>query len=93
MDKVVTVRSVVNFAIAALVLDWGYFALGILPTLDLEWTWGMYWYDGPAEWSFEFMVSPQGFKDTLRESILVCLFPASAIITAYARSIVTGPEY
>lgn len=93
MDKVVTVRSLVRFAYAALILDWGFFLLGIASTTDIAWTWGLHWYDGPAEWSYEFMISPQGFKDTLRESFLIILFPAAAAITGYARSIVTGPEY
>ena len=93
MDKVVTIRSVVNFAIAALILDWAFFLLGVASTTELAWTWGIHWYSGPVEWSFDYMVSPQGFKDTLRESGLIILFPAAVSITAYARTIVRGPEY
>ena len=76
-------RQIVNFGIAAIVIDLIYFGVGIIPSMS---------FGGelfrPATWSVAYFISPPDIKMTVREIALIALTVFAICVYGWGKSLV-----
>lgn len=84
MKKIhVNLSQIVNFGIAAIVIDLVYFGVGIIPSMSFG---GELFV--PSSWSVSYLISPPDAKMTLREIILIVLTVVSICIFGWTKSLI-----
>lgn len=84
MEKIhLNLRQIVNFGIAAIVIDLIYFGLGIIPSMD---------FDGElfrlSTWSVSYYIAPPDAKMTIREIALITLTVVAICVYGWAKSLI-----
>ena len=76
-------RQIVNFGIAAIVIDLIYFGCGIIPSMDFS---GELF--RPSTWSVAYFISPPDAKMTVREIALIALTVSAICIYGWEKSLI-----
>jgi hypothetical protein len=84
LEKIhLNLRQIVNFGIAAIVIDLIYFGCGIIPSMEFS---GQLF--EPWSWSVAYFIAPPDAKMTIREIILITLTVAAICIYGWANSLI-----
>jgi hypothetical protein len=84
MDKThVSIRHLVNFGIAAIVIDLIYFLVGVVPTLSFS---GLPL--APSTWDVAYLVEPPDAKELFRDVGLIVCFVSAISIFGWAKSLI-----
>ena len=76
-------RQIINFGIAAIVIDLIYFGLGVIPSMDFT---GQLF--EPWSWSVSYFISPPDAKMTIREVVLIFLTVTAICVYGWAKSLI-----
>jgi hypothetical protein len=84
MDKIhVSIRHVVNFGIAVIIIDLIYFLAGVVPTMSFS---GLFLV--PSSWDVSYLIEPPDAKELFRDiGLTVCLVSAISIF-GWAKSLI-----
>jgi hypothetical protein len=84
LEKIqLNLRQILNFGIAAIVIDLIYFGLGIIPSMDLA---GNLF--EPWTWSVSYFIAPPDAKMTIREILLIILTMTAICIYGWMKSLI-----
>jgi hypothetical protein len=84
MEKIhLNLSQIMNFGIAAIVIDLIYFGCGIIPSMDLS---GELF--RPATWDVAYFIAPPDAKMTVREIALITLTVFALCVYGWAKSLI-----